>query len=123
MPPRDLRTCLHDILTAGDRIREVTDGLSFDEYAADWIRRAAVERQFEIIGEALRRAVQIDPSVTDRINDASRIIAFRNQVIHGYDVIDHELVWGIVQRFLPTLLEQVQATLGSHGPQSGGPEW
>jgi uncharacterized protein with HEPN domain len=111
MPPRDLRTCLHDILTAGDRIIEVTDSRTLDEYTSDWVLRAAVERQFEIIGEALRRATQIDPTLVEKITDASKIIAFRNQVIHGYDVIDHAIVWGIVERYLPTLLEQVRAVL------------
>jgi uncharacterized protein with HEPN domain len=111
MPPRDLRTCLHDVLTAGERILEVTDDRALDEYTSSWVLRAAVERQFEIIGEALRRATQVDSTLVERITDASKIIAFRNQVIHGYDVIDHTIVWGIVKRYLPSLLKQVRAML------------
>ncbi len=111
MPPRDLLTCLHDVRIAGERILDVTGDQTIEEYLADWVLRAAVERQFEIIGEALRRATQIDPTLEERITDASKIIAFRNQVIHGYDVIDHMLVWGIIQRFLPTLMGQVRAML------------
>jgi len=111
MPPRDLRTCLHDVLMAGERIQEATSGLSLDDYKTDWVVRAAVERQFGIIGEALRRASMIDLSLTERISDAPKIIAFRNQVIHGYDVIDDELVWGIIDRYLPTLMREVEAIL------------
>lgn len=73
--------------------------------------RAAVERQYEIIGEALRRAIDIKPGLVEQITDARKIIAFRNQVIHGYDVIDHTIVWGVVERYLLTLLAEARALL------------
>lgn len=105
--PRDLRTCLHDVMIAIGRIQELTSQETLETYKANWVMRAAVERQFEIVGEALRRSVQIDESVCEQISDASKIIAFRNQVIHGYDVIDNDTVWGIIERFVPTLLDDV----------------
>ena len=59
--------------------------------------QAAVERQFEIIGEALNRAVRDDETLADRVPDIPRIVGLRNRLIHGYDAVDDELVWDIVQ--------------------------
>ena len=73
--------------------------------------RAAVERQFEIIGEALRRLLADDPPTAARISEHARIIAFRNILAHGYADIDDQIVWGIVESKLPTLLEDVDALL------------
>lgn len=113
MTQHDLQACLLDILRAGERIISATVERSFDEYRANWLLRAAVERQFEIIGEALARAKRIDPELVDRIADSDKIIAFRNQVIHGYDSVDHEIVWGIIERYLPPLLEQTKVIYDS----------
>ena len=65
--------------------------------------RSAVERQFEIIGEALNQLSRIDPSTANGIPDLSRIIAFRNILIHGYATVDDRLVWGALESNLPTL--------------------
>jgi uncharacterized protein with HEPN domain len=73
--------------------------------------RSAVERQFEIIGEAFRRLAKEDAETAGRIADYTRIISFRNILIHGYAEIDDRLVWDILQSMLPTLLEQVQSLL------------
>ena len=73
--------------------------------------RAAVERQFEIIGEAMRRLLTDDPTTAARITEHGRIIAFRNIPAHGYADIDDRIVWGIVESKLPTLLEDVDALL------------
>lgn len=73
--------------------------------------RAAVERQFEIIGEALRRLLTEDPSTATRISEHARIIAFRNILAHGYADIDDRIVWGIVESNLPSLLAEVESLL------------
>jgi uncharacterized protein with HEPN domain len=76
--------------------------------------RQAVERNFEIIGEAVKRLAQFDPSCAEGIGQYPQIIAFRNILIHGYDLVDHALVWGTVQTQLPALLRDVQTLLASN---------
>ena len=73
--------------------------------------RAAVERQFEIVGEAMARLARIDETVAARISGYRRIIAFRNVLIHGYADMDDRLVWDVVERSLPTLVEELAALL------------
>jgi uncharacterized protein with HEPN domain len=73
--------------------------------------RAAVERQFEIIGEALRRLLMEDPPTAAGIHEHARIIAFRNILAHGYADIDDRIVWGIVESNLPSLLAEVDSLL------------
>ena len=69
--------------------------------------RSAVERQFEIIGEALNKLSKIDPACAERISEHQRIIAFRNIVIHRYAELDNRLVWGVVESKLPVLYREV----------------
>ena len=59
--------------------------------------RSAVERQFEIIGEALAQLLRLDPSLRSRKSDAGRIIAFRNRLIHGYASVADDVVWGFLK--------------------------
>ena len=81
--PRDPRAWLLDILAACDLLGDFIQGKTFDDYAADPLLRSGVERQLEIIGEALRVAVQHRPDLATKITDVSAIIAFRNQLTHA----------------------------------------
>lgn len=73
--------------------------------------RAAVERELEIIGEALSRLAKLDPAVAARIREHRRIIAFRNVLIHGYSDVDDRLVWDVASSKLAALREDVEAML------------
>jgi len=108
---------LEDIREAGATIREVTDGRTLADYKRDKLLRLAVERCFEIIGEALRRLEQRDATLAQRITDYKRIIGFRNVLIHGYSLVQHEIVWTAVQNHLPALLGEVQTLLGTAAPR------
>jgi uncharacterized protein with HEPN domain len=103
----EARKYLFDIEQAARRLAEFTEGRSLETYVADAMLRAAVERQFEIIGEALTQLRKLDPDVCGAVTDASRIIAFRNILIHGYADVDDRLVWNIVETKLPTLTREV----------------
>lgn len=91
MQPRSLKL-LEDIRDAAAFIRDVTRSRTLAEYGSDRLLRQAVERNFEIIGEAVKRLAQHDPATVARIGDYPQIIAFRNVLIHGYDLVDHMLV-------------------------------
>ena len=98
---------LHDIAAAARQIADFTRGLSEAEYRASDLVRAATERKFEIIGEAMTRLRQDDSTAFQRIADAPAIIGFRNRIIHGYDSVDDAIVWDVLQTKLPRLLDEV----------------
>jgi uncharacterized protein with HEPN domain len=100
MMPRDIRAYLFDFIEACKLLRQFTVGKTFAAYKSDAMLRSAVERQFEIIGEALNQALRLDPGLTTRISHTGRIIAFRNRLIHVYASIADEVVWGILEKNL-----------------------
>lgn len=102
---------LDDIRDAAAFIRDVALGKTLDDYRRDRQLRNAVERNFEIIGEAMKRLAQLDPQTVGRIGDHRQIIAFRNVLIHGYDLVDHALVWSTIENQVPALLKDVETLL------------
>lgn len=111
MQPKSLRW-LEDIRSSADLILQATAQRSPADYEADALLRAAVERHFEIIGEVVGRLSRHDPDTAQRIDNYPRIIAFRNILIHGYDLVDHAQVWQVLRHDLPRLNAQVAALLG-----------
>jgi uncharacterized protein with HEPN domain len=81
----------------------------FGIYMENKMLRRAVEREFEIIGEALNKIEKIDSSID--ISSKKQIISMRNRVIHGYDKIDNEIIWGTIVRHLPKLKDEVDLLL------------
>lgn len=104
----DARKLLWDSQQCTERIARFTAGKTFTEYLADEYLRSAVERQFEIIGEAMSQLRRVDPDIAALVPELPRIIAFRNILIHGYASVDNQLVWGVLETDLPSL----RATLG-----------
>lgn len=92
-------------------IETYCDGKTLQNYVADRQLRRATEREFEIIGEALNRLSKTAPETAAHILQLERIISFRNRVIHGYDTIDDQVVWGVVERHLPSLKREVNGLL------------
>ncbi|HXZ89230.1 MAG TPA: DUF86 domain-containing protein [Candidatus Binataceae bacterium] len=111
MPP-ETKKYLEDIARAAELIAQFTAGKTFADYMQDPMLRAAVERQFEIVGEALLRLAKRDEIVAARIGEHQRIIAFRNILIHGYNNVDDLLVWGVVESKLNALRRDVATLLG-----------
>ena len=103
---------LADIIDAAEFIVETTHGENLPQYRMNRRLRQAVERNFEIIGEAVNRLIRIDPAVAQHISNTAEIIAFRNVLIHGYDLIDDEQVWRIIVDSLPNLLREARGISG-----------
>ena len=91
----------------------MTAGKTFADFDADLILRSAVERQFEIVGEAFARLSREDPTIAAQIPDLRAIIAFRNILIHGYATIDRARVWRVVEDDLPGLRQTLASLLAS----------
>lgn len=104
---RDPRVFLADVLEACQLITRFTSGRDLESYRSDVMLRSAVERQLEIMGEALNRLARTEPDLAARIPDLESIIGFRNVLAHGYDVVKDEVVWRTIEEDLPTLTAQV----------------
>jgi uncharacterized protein with HEPN domain len=109
----EARKYLLDMQIAADRIDRFCAGKAFDNYLADEMLRSAVERQFEIIGEALARLAKDDPQVAAVIPDYAKIIGFRNIQIHGYATVDDRIVWGVIENHLAPLRAAVQGRMSA----------
>jgi uncharacterized protein with HEPN domain len=107
----EARKHLEDMRRAAELLKQFTAGKRRADYKKDEFLRSAVERQFEIIGEALSRLRKDAPEAAARIPNHRRIIDFRNILIHGYDKVDHDVVWDIVEADLPELLREVRSLL------------
>ena len=115
MLPLEVRKYLFDIQEACELLARFTQGKSLDDYVAEPLLRSAVERQFEVIGEALRQMLNLQPDMSSFISDHQRIIAFRNRLIHGYADISHDVVWGVLESNLPKLRREVKELLSPGG--------
>ena len=111
MQHRDPRAFLWDAAEAASAIEGFTAGMDAKSYADSALVNAAVERKFEIIGEALNQLSKLDPTLAARIPELSKIVAFRNPLIHAYAAVDSTVVWNIAQKSLPGLLAVVTALL------------
>ena len=108
---RDARAYLTDARAAAALIRQFVQGRTLEDYRADPMLRSAVERQFEIIGEALNQLAKNAPTLAERIPDLRRMVDFRNVLAHAYAIVDDALVWQAVQHNLPVLARTVGALL------------
>jgi len=104
---------LYDIREAATLVVDFVAGKRLEDYQADALLRSAVERQLEIIGEALTQLAKVDRQLVARISEHQRIIAFRNVLAHGYFEIDNEIVWGVVQNRLSTLRDEIDSLLNA----------
>jgi uncharacterized protein with HEPN domain len=107
----EIRKNLIDILQAAEEIQHFTQGMDLKAYHDSPVTQRAVERDFEIIGEALNRIKKIDEDLIEKVSEHHRIIGFRNILIHGYDIIDEKIVWNAVENHLPILLKEIKEIL------------
>ncbi|MBC7748351.1 MAG: DUF86 domain-containing protein [Methylotenera sp.] len=108
----DIKAWLYDILNAIQEIESFFNEQSkeFVAYQNDLRTRRAVERNIEIIGEALGRILKRDETIT--LTNSRKIVDTRNRIIHGYDSVSDNIIWGIVIRHLPILQTEIEILLG-----------
>ena len=102
---------LSDIHTALILIEEFTKSTTdFNDYCLDLKTQSAVERQLGIIGEAVNRFDQLHPELS--LENARKIIGFRNRLIHAYDAVDTSMIWAILVNHLPLLKAELTLKYG-----------
>ena len=103
--------CLYDIKIAAEEIDSFFESESrdFENYKGNSLLKRAIERNLEIIGEAMNRILKEDPNF--KLENAKRIIGLRNQIIHGYDTVSDESIWGIITIHLPRLIAEVSSLI------------
>jgi len=114
---------LYDMQQACQLMVAFLAGKTLSDYESDPLLRSGVERQLMILGEALNRLKKVEPTLITLITDSRQIIAFRNILVHGYDIIRNEVVWGILESDLPTLSGEISALLeqGADQPSNSEP--
>lgn len=102
---------LWDAREASKRAVSITVGRDVDAYLENWMLQAAVERQLEILGEALKKLRVADPETSERIPDVHAIIATRNILVNAYARVDQKKVWAILTTDLPVILPVLERLL------------
>ena len=110
MSSRDPTLLIGDIIESAEKMKAYTAHLSFDEFPRDSKTRDAVIRNFEIIGEAARRLLKDFKKSYLSVN-WSRIIGFRNRIVHDYFGIDYKIVWRIIKNNLDQLIKDLSSIL------------
>ncbi len=108
---KKVRTWIYDILASVEEIEGYfkDKSKSFVGFQKDVKTKRAIERNLEIIGEAISRIMQLEPNI--KISDARKIVDTRNRIIHGYDTVSEEILWSIVIKYLPKLKKEVEKLL------------
>ena len=106
-----IKKYLQDVLTAIEEVESFFDNKPklFDDFYSDLLLRRAIERNIEIIGEAMNRILRNDESIA--ITNARKIVDARNYIIHGYDSLSPDILWSMVINHLPRLKKEVIALL------------
>jgi uncharacterized protein with HEPN domain len=114
--PRDPRAYLWDVREAADRIASFIRDRDMAAFVADDLVASAVERQLEIIGEALSQLSTVAPDVARQIDDLPKIVGLRNVIIHAYIKVRRDWIWRDIRADLPRLRKTVDALLKKMGP-------
>ncbi len=106
---------LADVREAIKLIQRIAQGMTLEQFMQNSTERLAVERLFEILGEAVSQLYRSDPPKAERITEYRRIISLRNILIHGYSQIDYDALWAIIQTDLEPLRREIQRLLDEEG--------
>lgn len=95
---------IESIIQEIEKVKQLTQN-NFNTFRSEILYQRAIERDLEIIGEAIRKMIEIDPNI--QISSAKNIIGLRNIISHAYDSVEPELLWGIIQNNIPVLNKEV----------------
>jgi len=104
----DPRKLCEDILHCIEEVETFCHGKTLRDFREDRGLQLIIERELEIIGEALARLRRDHPTLADQIRDIHKVVGLRNVLAHGYDVLEHEILWDIVINKIPLLKRDVQ---------------
>ena len=106
---------LYDVKRAIEEVETyfVDYPMRYDVFEKDFLRRSAVERKAEIMGEAINRILKIQPDFP--LPNARTVIDTRNRIIHGYDSVKPEFLWGLIIRHIPALKKDVERLIIEYG--------
>lgn len=112
MQPKPLKYILdiESVIEEIESIKQKTQN-DFNNFSDDIIFQRAVERDLEIIGEAIRKLIEINPNI--KITASKNIIGLRNIISHAYDSVEPEMLWGIIQKNIPVLAEEIRKLKGA----------
>ena len=107
----EIKSLLYDILNAINEIESfyIEQNKEFAVYQVDIKTKRAVERNIEIIGEAMNRVLKKQPKIT--ISNSRKLVDVRNRIIHGYDSVSDDIIWAILIRYLPILQTEIETLL------------
>jgi len=106
----EIKTWIYDILTAIHEIESfLADVPDFITYQNDLKTKRAIERNLEIIGEAMNRVLKKDISI--QFTNSRRIVETKNRIIHGYDTVSDEILWSIIVTHIPILKQEAELYL------------
>lgn len=107
MQPKILKYILdiESVILEINNVKQRTSN-DFNLFQKDIILQRAIERDLEIIGEAVRNLIELNPNIL--ISSAKKIIGLRNIISHAYDSVEAELIWAIIQRDIPLLSDEIE---------------
>ncbi len=111
MSHRDPQKYLYDMLSSCEFLLKFTRGKTVDDYVNDRGFRSALERELQIIGEALMLLERASPQLAQRIPEYRNIIGFRHVLVHGYSTLSAETVWNVVETKLAVLTGEIKSLL------------
>ncbi len=106
---RDKAAYFWDISEAIRSIEDFVGDFDSVAYAENELLHSAVERKFEIIGEAVSQLAKHFPDTASQLPNYRQIIGFRNILIHGYADIDHARVWDVIHKDVPSLKKAIES--------------
>ncbi len=106
---------LGDMKLAAEFVVSTLANRQREEFEQDLILRFAIERELITVGEALNQLHRVAPEIAQQVDRWEDIIGFRNILVHGYDILNTDLIWDIAKKDIPGLLAKIQFLLEADG--------